>query len=684
MLYSYNLLQNYIKQKLPSASQMNEMFNRCLGDSSFSKVKNDFVFDIELSTNRVGVLAGHKNLACEICAMFNFSLKENKVFKLKKVNSPILMNVKNEAKKSCECYFGIVLKDIKIKDSPEFIKDALQNCGMRSINNIVDITNYVMLELGQPMHAFDYDKIIGNKIIVRYAKPNEEITVLTGDKYKLNENILVIANSEKPMAIAGIKGGVDAEINKNTKMIVLESANFKNTDIYKTSKSLNLITDASIRFSHTISPNVTREALKRAVELLEKYADAKIASNELISNEISDKMMTLPLNLSKASKLVGQAIPEKDIERILSKLNYKIKKISKELWNISIPWYRTNIFVFEDIVDDLVRIYGLDNLKAIPPKVELSSIKSNQFYQFKENIKDYAITVGLNEVYNYNFINDGDLRTLPKKLQIKVFGPKNFMSLNFKYMNPAAFVSLIKNVASNLSYFDKAGMFQISSNYLNNGNAILEKTYFSFGIYDSDKKRKEIDMLLEAKGIIETIFEKLSINKSQYYFSDKKIGDNFWEDEVFKTLIYIYNGKDEYIGYLGLVPDKLKIEYKIKNDQKNPLALVSEIDLTKIYQMTNNALDFKPIPKYPSSIKDISIAVDRLILVQDVILTILQLKIEDLKDVDLFDIYDMDDKKSLSFHLIFRNDNKTLELEEVDKYMEMIKQHLIKQGYSIR
>jgi phenylalanyl-tRNA synthetase beta chain len=331
MLYSYNLLQSFIKQKLVSANQLNDTLNNCLGDTHFKKVSNDYVFDIELTANRIGVLAGHKNMAKEICAMLDLDLKAIKDYKIGKIAKPILMSVKNNAKASCQIYSGIVLTNIKIKESPSFIKDALNNCGMRSINNVVDITNYVMLEIGQPMHAFDYEKIEGNKINVRYAKKDETITVLTGDEYKLNEDILVIADQTKPMAIAGIKGGIAGEIDKNTKTIVLESANFNSVDIYKASKFLNLATDASVRFSHKLSPSLAREALKRAVELFEKYANAKVVSNVLETGVISDQPLIVPFNLERVTKLIGQSISEKDIQRILTKLGYTIKKISSKL-----------------------------------------------------------------------------------------------------------------------------------------------------------------------------------------------------------------------------------------------------------------------------------------------------------------------------------------------------------------
>lgn len=686
MLYSYNLLQSFIKQKLVSASQLNDTLNNCLGDTHYKKVGNDYVFDVELTANRIGVLAGHKNMAKEICAMFDFDLKEIKDLKIGKVQKPVIMSIKNNAKSACQVYCGMVLDNIKIKDSPQFIKDALNNCGMRSINNVVDITNYVMLETGQPMHAFDYDKIEGNKINVRLAQQNESITVLTGDKYKLNEDILVIADQTKPMAIAGIKGGVVSEIDKNTKTIVLESANFNSVDIYKASKFLNLATDASIRFSHKLSPSIAKEALKRAVELFIKYANAKVVSNILETNEINDKPLIIPFNLERVTKLVGQDILEKDIKRILTRLGYTIKKISNKLWNVAVPLYRNNVLIFEDIVDDLVRIYGLDNLKLIPPKVELLSPKNNEFYQFKEIIKDVMTTLEFNEVYNYSFITEFDAKFLNDQQKDWLIGPKNYLSENYQYLNPVSFISLLKNVTTNLSYFDKAKIFQIDKNYRSISEVVFENTYLSFALYDLNKKQKETDLLLAAKGVIETLFNKLSITTDKYYFSDKYLKPSDINDTILKPTIYIYNLDKELVGFVGSVVDNVKSEYKIRNDQKNPLVVLSEIDLNILYKMVMWSIDFKPMPKYPSSIKDISIIVPRNLLVNEIMFDIHSLKIDDLKDVDIFDVYESggDVDKSVSFHLIFRNDDKTLSSNEIEKYLELIKNHLLSKGYIVR
>lgn len=689
MLYSYNLLQSFIKQKIVSPSQLNEALNAHLGDTSYKKFGTDYIFDVELTPNRVGALSGHLFLAHEICAIFDFDLVKKEKYKIKKpTKSNFLFNVKNESKKACNYYSGLILTDIKIKESPRFIKDALLGCQVKSINNVVDITNYVMLELGQPMHAFDYDKIAGNKIIVRQAFFDEQIVSLNGETYNLNKEMLIIADSKSPMAIAGIKGGLDHEIDELTKTIVLESANFNSVDVYKTSKSLNLITDASIRFGHKLSPVLAKQAMARATELLIKYTNAKVVSKVFETNDFNEKLNTIPFNLLKANQIIGENIPEKTYKKILEKLGYTVKKINKDLWNVFVPANRTNVLILEDVVDDIVRIYGLNNLKSIAPQIELKAFKNNEFYIFKNQVKDYMASMGFSEVYNYNFISDFDKELLPKKAQEQTISIVNALSTNLKYLNPTSISSLLKNVETNLSYYDKARFFDIKKNfYSTKNNEIYEKMNLSFCLFDENKKENEINMLLDAKGTIESLFEKFGIDKSSYYFTDKEKESFMNLSEMFKIAFWVYDKQNKLIGQAGIIKDDLKVKYKIKNEQKNVHVILSEINLEKLFAMLKNAIDFRPLPKYPSSIKDISVLVKKEILLGEVMENIFAIGIDELKDVDIFDIYEdigENGKKSFSFHLVFRSDEKTLTTCEIDQYLEKIKRHLTKFGYIIR
>lgn len=689
MRYSYNLLQSFIKQKLVSPAQLSEALNIHLGDCSYEKNGSDYVFDVELTPNRIGPLSGHRYLADEICAIFDFDLNKKEEFKIKKVpaKDQFLFKLKNDAKKSCAYYSGLILTDIKIKESPRFVKDALIACNIRSINNVVDITNYVMLELGQPMHAFDYDKIIDNKIVIRHAFFDEQIISLTGENYNLNKDILVIADAKNPMAIAGIKGGIMHEIDEETNTIFLESANFNSVDVYKTSKALGLVTDASNRFSHNLSLSLAKQAIFRAAELLIKYANAKIVSNVLETNDFSEKPLIIPFNLEKANKIIGEKISDKQYKKILDKLGYKVKQLSKTLWNVSVPHNRTNVLILEDVVDDVLRIYGLNNLKPVLPQIELKTYKTNDFYLFRNQVKDYMTSLGLSEVYNYNFISDSDKNVLPSSMQSKTIPLLNALSANLKHLNPTSIISLLKNVETNLSYFDKAKFFDVKKNFYSIDNVVFEVPVLSFCLYNINKKEKETEMLLEAKGIIETIFEKIGVSNTSYYFSDKAPEELKDLKTLFKNVLFLCDSQSNHIGWLGAINDEIKSKYKLKNDQKDTRVIISEIDLEKLFSMVEKSIDFRPLPKYPSVIRDISVQVKQNVLVSDVMGSMFGVGIDQLKDVDIFDIYEPNDNasnKSLSFHLIFRSDDKTLESCEVDLYMDNIKKHLTKQGYIIR
>jgi phenylalanyl-tRNA synthetase beta chain len=309
-----------------------------IAETTLIKKGSDSILDIEIPANRIADLGSHLGLARDISSFLNLNLKPITKGKIKigKSNSSLSIEVKD--KKDCLQYHGLLIKNVKIKPSPKNIQDKLISCGLRPINNIVDITNFVMLEYGQPMHAFDYAKISGHKIVVRRATKNEKIDTLDDKTRKLNESILVIADKEKPLAIAGIKGGEDAGIDKETKDIVLESANFNSSLIYKTSKLLNLATDASLRFSHDLSPELTKEAIQRAAELIVKYASGKISGNIIEGVQNKFKPTIILLNLEKIYRFLGFNVSTKFIEQVFNRLNFKFSKKNPKLYIVEIPY----------------------------------------------------------------------------------------------------------------------------------------------------------------------------------------------------------------------------------------------------------------------------------------------------------------------------------------------------------
>ena len=332
MKFSYNWLQSFFSKKLPLPEKLAGLI---IGHSfeveEIKRSGKDYILDIGVLANRGSDCFSHIGMAREIAAILNYKFKIP-VFKLtesKKINAKDLIKIVVENKGGCPRYTARVISDVKVGDSPKWIKEKLVACGLRPINNVVDIANYVMLETGQPLHAFDQEKIEGKKIIVRFAEAGEKITTLEEETYKLNEDVLVISDAKKPIAVAGVKGGKSPEIDKKTNTIVLESANFNPQNVRKSSKIINLKTDASWRFEHGLDQRLAEFAINRAAYLIQEIAKGKVAKGLIdVSAKTSSKKI-IRLDLDYVDKLLGVKIPQNQAIDILKRLEFKIKAVKK-------------------------------------------------------------------------------------------------------------------------------------------------------------------------------------------------------------------------------------------------------------------------------------------------------------------------------------------------------------------
>ncbi|MFC1789816.1 phenylalanine--tRNA ligase beta subunit-related protein, partial [Patescibacteria group bacterium] len=301
MKFSYNWLQSFFEKKIPNPEALAKSLIFHFAEvEEVKKEGNDYILDIDVRPNRAGDCFSHKGIAREISVILNLKMKTEKIKlkKDKKLKTKDFLKIEISNKEACLRYTARIIFGVKIASSPKWIQERLITCGLRPINNIVDIANYIMLETGQPLHAFDEGKLEDKKIIVRYAKEGEKITTLDEGKYELNKNILVIADSKKSIAIAGIKGGKNPEIDKKTKIVVLESANFDSQVIREGSKKLNLRTDASLRFEHGIDPNLTELAINRAAQLIQDIAGGKVLKEviDIYPKKLFPKIIKLDLN----------------------------------------------------------------------------------------------------------------------------------------------------------------------------------------------------------------------------------------------------------------------------------------------------------------------------------------------------------------------------------------------------
>ena len=645
---SYNWLKQYVR--LPKPEKLAEILTmHAFEVESIKKVKSDYVLDIDVLPNRGPDCFSHIGMAREIAAITNVKLDvpKSELKEDKEVKAKDLFSVFVEDKKDCIRYTARVIVNVKIKESPKWIKERLIACGLKPINNIVDAANYVMLETGQPLHAFDLDKISKERIVVRRAKKEEKIVSLDGERYDLNKDILIISDIEAPLAIAGIKGGKKAEIDKKTKTIVLESANFNSRVVRLGSKTLRLRTDASWRFEHKIDPNLTEIAMNRVACLIQELTNGKTASGliDFYPKKVLPKKIKLDLNY--VEKLLGIKIPEREIKRILEGLGLEIENRKLKILNVVVPTFRIDISLPEDLIEEVGRIYGYEKIASVFPVASLIPPKRN-FNVFWEDVsKNILKELGFTEVYNYSFVKDSFGYNDNEIIELK-----NPMSLEQKYLRPSLIPGLLKNVDDNFKNFDQIKIFEIGKVFTNKE----EKNMLSGLIANKNGNKSDFYAL---KGVVDSLLNKLGI--SDIYYDDYEATPEDSKISVWKkesTAEIKANGKE--IGFLGRIGK----------------AVVFDIDFEKLRKLCSEESEYQPIFQFPAAVRDLAILVSINTKVVEVLNKINIAGGSLVRDVDLFDIYEGEGipggKKNLAFHIIYQAEDRTLTAKEIDKIQNKI------------
>ncbi len=676
MNFSYDWLQSFFNKKLPKPEKLAELLTmHSFEVSEVKKVGKDNVLDIDVLPNRAPDCFSHAGIAREISAVTgmerkkeNYSLKEDKKLKTKDF---ISVEVKDSA--LCQRYTTKVILDVKVGPSPKWLKDRLKSCGLQSINNIVDVVNYVMLETGQPLHAFDGEKVESQKIIVRRAKKRERIVTLDEERRELDENTLVIADSEKPLAIAGIKGGKIPEIDKKTKIVVLESANFNSSIIRQGSRNLNLKTDASLRFEHGIDPNLTDLAVKRAAFLIQKIAKGKIAKGLVDVYQSKAVPKIIKLNLDYLESLLGIKVSIKEVKNIFNKLDFKVKGKSRELI-VEIPTFRMDINLPEDLIEEVGRIFGYDKIPAQFPTVFLVPPEKNLNLFWQSNVKNTLKEAGLNEVYNYSFINDKDAEVF-KCLKKDLVEIENPVSLEQKYLRPSLIPNLLKNVEKNEKYFKEIKIFELGKIFRKANQKKEEKNMLTGVIVG--------EAFYQAKGVVDALLDRLGVGGIWYDEHEPTPEESeivIWHPKR-RAEIKIDNIE---IGFLGEISQKITQSYGIKSK-----VVIFDIDFEKLSQISSEEHEYRPISRFPSAIRDIAVLVPLGVKVSQVLDKIYEAGGKIIRDVDLFDIYEGEEipgnKKNLAFHIIYQAEDRTLVSKEIDQVQNRIIKTLEKEpGWRVR
>jgi len=610
---------------------------------------DDTIYELDVHKHRNNDCYYHIGFAYEIATILNKKVKLPDLT-FTEIEESIDDNFTLEVKTpKCPYYLAKMIKDIEIKESPDFIKRRLISAGMRPINNVVDISNYVMLEFGQPMHFFDYNKL-GNKILVRDAVDNEKITTLDGKERVLTHNDIVITDGTKPVCIAGVMGGLNTDVDKNTKTILIESAIFDPISIRYTANNLNLKSEASIRYGKGLNYEYTLMAINRACNLLEKYANAKILKDIIVHDTIDKTPKVVKFKHHDINKMLGITISSKDVESELERLDFKYTK-EGETFTCIIPPRRLDIEPFvNDIAEEIGRLYGYQNLVSTLPVVSMRKGEYVGDVKYRKLISKRLRTLGLNEVKTYTLVSPEQANMFNYESKEKVTLP-NPMSIDKSVVRTTVLPSLLTIYDYNKSRkVNNVFIYEISKTYDINYTEDTKIAILMKGTYlgsNWNQSKINTDFYL-AKGIVENILNYLGL-KNRYTYEVSAI-DGMHPGMCAKILL-----DREPIGVIGRIHPSIK---------KDDIYLI-ELSLNKLIKPVKK-IKYKESSKYPEIKKDVSFIVDNNTTCKTLEDTIKKSGGRLLADISLFDVYhDNNDEKSLAFSLTFKDNEKTLTDEEV-------------------
>ncbi len=645
-----------------------------IGDP-LSKYFSETVFDIDVTPNRVDCLS-IVGLARDLSAKFSTKLNFNYSNDFDIDNSKGIVEILDE--KICPRYSGIILDSVNIADSPDWLKSKLISIGERPINNVVDITNYVMFEIGQPLHAFDLDKISGDKIFVRESNSKEKIITLDGEERELPSKSIVIADEKQSIGLAGIMGGGNSEIDNTTKTIFLESANFNPQYIRNTSKKLNLSTEASIRFERNLNPEITEFALSRAANLIIELAGGKSRGfmEDLYQNK-SDNKSKISLKKDKIKSHLGLDLDDKKISNTLENLDFTFDFSTKEsTWQVDKPFWRSDINISEDLHEEIARIIGYDDIPLSFLSGEIPKWEPNEQYDTKIFLQDILVGIGLTETISYSATSEKLLNLTPLISNLgKSIELDNPISNEHAYLRKSIIPSLLINASRNTHYWKKPiRLFETGSVFYMDQSKIIEKTMIS-GILAGTRNELNWNQeeglvdYFDIKGIVEFILKKLNIKVEFTDYTDP-LFDLHKSSKIFNKNI----NKD--IGFIGEVSSKLLAELDFNSNN----VVIFELDLDSLIK-AKSPIVYEEFSTFPQAHRDLSLIVEKNVKFDDLNKIILSEKYA-VESV-IVDSYEGEgipsNKKSISIRISYQSFDNTLSSKNLEKIEKNILSKLKKQ-----
>ena len=630
---------------------------------------DDEVIDFDLTANR-GDLLSILGMAYEVGAIYDKPVREvelNHKEQGEDLNKTFTTEVKTD---NCKLLLVKKVENVEIKESPAFIKNRLIASGIRPINNVVDISNYVMLELGQPLHFYDADRL-GNKLVVRMADDKEKLTTLDGNTRTLSTEDIVIADSTHSVGLAGVMGGLETEVEADTKNIIIESAIFDSVKIRKTSNKI-LRSEASNRFEKGLDPARTYMAIERACTLLEKYANGKVVTGTVKYDKTTQQDKEIDIKFQNINDVLGTTIPNEEILNVYRKLGF-VYTVKGDTITVKVPTRRMDISIKEDLIEEVSRIYGVDNIQGKLPVVPM---RKGSYDKTLREIRNKMIALGLNETLSYILINDKEVHgyTLDEFEELKLLDPITEDRNTLRY-------SMIPSLYKIYEYNNARGqkdvsIFEIGKGFYKKGEKYGEDTKlcclmtgkYSLGLNNT----KNIDFYT-VKGIAEEILEYLGY-ATRYSF----VTGEFPKE--------MHPGQSAYISVNGA---NLGIIGKLHPNIAKEDVFVLEINLTELLQRKVGKMKYKEISKFPSIKKDIAFVVDKNLVSKDIEKVIKNAGGSLLTNIEVFDVYTgsnvAENKKSIAYSLTFGDTKKTLTDEEINNLMEKVMENVCKKfGAEIR
>jgi len=622
---------------------------------------NDYILEIDVLPNRAHDALSYEGMAREIALLEGRHILDEKILLNQEFEIKDELSIKIETEK-CPRYIGVKVDNIKIEESPKWIQDRLRASGLKSINNIVDITNYVMLETGQPLHAFDGQKV--SAISVRMAQKGEKIKILNGEEINLRETDIVITDEKEPIALAGVMGGLQSGITDQTQTIILESAGFDAVSIRKTKSTHHLESDAAYRYERDIDVNFTERAACKALKMIMEIAGGKpVSARDVYPQE--RKFWEIVLLEEKAKDLLGIKVPAKEVEEILKNLGIEFLKNGNE-YRCQIPTRRLDLRNQEDLIEEIGRIYGYNKIKTVPLKEEVQTPKLNSQRELERRVKNILAMSGLDEIRGYSFYSREDAQAvgLDDESHVVLMNP---LSKEHELIRRNLLIQLLRAGKKSLSYFDSVGIFDLGKVYAPAEGVLPQEELLVSGALL--EKGESGEQFFTLKGILENLFYKLNIGDIEFV-------DKFEEDQVDVVSLHqtrralIKASDGEVLGVLGEITKSAHKYFGLKKVR----ACVFELKMEALEKKARVEKIFDQLSKFPEVNRDLSMAVDRKILAKEVKNRIQEIGGEMLKKVELFDNFVNPENKirSMAFHLTFADRERTLTAPEVDERVSFV------------